>query len=178
MRALLLQYIQTRPRESRAISAPGEEIMSDPGETEKCFGPCDKPWQIRTGRVRERRGAPPFYVILSDRANKTVCLCVEIRHKFDLSDLSVYKYLVYINTYKYSYARKSYINAWSFLRWGIYNSLMFSVKYVGNRTYLASYLLDHSNYHYARLFRLINSHEKCVARNRHAWSTILLSDYY
>lgn len=43
MRALLLQYIQTRLRESRAISTPGEEIMSDPGETEKCFGPRDKP---------------------------------------------------------------------------------------------------------------------------------------
>lgn len=43
MRALLLQYIQTRLRESRAISAHGEEIMSDPGETEKCFGPRDKP---------------------------------------------------------------------------------------------------------------------------------------
>lgn len=41
MRALLLQYIQTR--ESRVIFTPGEEIMSDPGETEKCFGPRDKP---------------------------------------------------------------------------------------------------------------------------------------
>jgi len=38
MRALL-QYIQTCLRESRAISTPGEEIMSDPGETEKMFRP-------------------------------------------------------------------------------------------------------------------------------------------
>lgn len=38
MRALLLQYIQTR--ESHAISTPGEEIMSDPATKRKNVSAC------------------------------------------------------------------------------------------------------------------------------------------